>query len=640
MLTWQELGIYLRLLLRWSPLVIVAIAISSGSAWFIARNQPNVYQARATLMVGNNFEASSPNTFAVDLSNSLARFYEVLLHREVILSPVATQLKLSFPAELINTMLTVSINPQANLLEIAITDSNPERAAALANALGRQLIAYSPNSPEKVAAQHAEVDRQITETQATIADTDHKLEELRTRQKQLNAAIDLRENQDQIDQLEKARSKAQDGYNQLLLLRNNSAANTLSFFERASPPTVPLPQKRSLIVGGAGMGGLLIAIVSVLFLDRIDNRWRSGGDLQQRIGITHLGSINHAGWKPDIPLGQHDQRAVRDTHTQIALVASDEPLRLLLVSSPRPSESRSIYAVDLAHIYGQAGHRVLLVDAELSRSHIGKILRLHEQDESGSGTAQSAIERWSNDSPHSYTMPTELWMRMRATSMDNVMMLPSQIESEGMPLLVPSLHWPKLVDALRNSADVVIFDGPSALTGADAALLAPLVDGVVLVLSPSTDSRSEVEKSKQWIQRNRGSRLLGAVTVSSEPSARTTRAPRRLPAIGFSIGADGLTITLPTRERQSPQMEDVRGKAFVPQTAAHQPQTEESAVIITPPPPTVIITPPPVTTSGVSTGSDTSTTRRRPIVRQEGMRRRRGATEHADPPPLERTVGG
>ena len=75
MLTWQELGIYLRLLLRWSPLVIVAIAISSGSAWFIARNQPNVYQARATLMVGNNFEASSPNTFAVDLSNSLARFY-------------------------------------------------------------------------------------------------------------------------------------------------------------------------------------------------------------------------------------------------------------------------------------------------------------------------------------------------------------------------------------------------------------------------------------------------------------------------------------------------------------------------------------------------------------------------------------
>ncbi len=639
MLTWQEIRTYLRLLFRWSPLVVVAIALSSSTAWFLSRSQPNFYQARATLMVGNNFESSSPNTFAVDLSNSLARFYEVLLHREVILGPVARQLKLDFPANLINTMLSVSINPQANLLEIAITDSSPERATALANTLGERLIAYSPNSPEKVAAQQAEVDRQITETQATIADTDRKLEELRTRQKQLNAAIDLRENQDQIDQLEKARGKAQDGYNQLLLLRNNSAANTLSFFERASLPTAPLPQKRSLIIGGAGMGGLLIAIVAVLLLDRIDNRWRSGSDLQQRIGITHLGSINHANWRPDIPSGQPYQRAVRETHTQIALEASDEPLRLLLVSSPHPSESRSIYAVDLAHVYGQAGHRVLLVDAELSRSHIGKILRLHEQDESGSTTERSAIERWSSNSPPAYNVPAELWMRLRATSMTNVMLLPNQVDGDDMSILVPSLRWPKLVDALRNSADVVIFDGPSALTGADAALLAPLVDGVVLVLSPRADSRSEVEKTKQWIQRSREAKLLGAVTVSGDVSVGAARKSRRIPSIGFSVGTEGLTITLPTRKRLSPQMEDVRHRESVPQTAAHQPRVEESSVIITPPPPTVIITPPPIMASGVPTDSGAGAARRRPIMRQEGMRRRRSATVQADPPLLERAVG-
>ncbi|MEI7645205.1 MAG: hypothetical protein WCJ55_13090 [Chloroflexales bacterium] len=639
MLTWQELWIYLRLLLRWSPLIIVAIALSSGTAWFLSRSQPNFYQARATLMVGNNFESSSPNTFAVDLSNSLARFYEVLLHREVILDPVAKQLKLDFPANMINSMLSVSINPQANLLEISITDSSPERAAALANTLGERLIAYSPNSPEKVAAQQAEVDRQITETQATIADTDRKLEELRTRQRQLNAAIDLRENQDQIDQLEKARGKAQDGYNQLLLLRNNSAANTLSFFERASLPMAPLPQKRSLIVGGAGMGGLLIAVVAVMLLDRIDNRWRSGSDLQQRIGITHLGSINHADWRPDIPSGPHYQRAVRETHTQIALMASDEPLRLLLVSSPHPSESRSIYAVDLAHVYGQAGHRVLLVDAELSRSHIGKILRVHEQDESGSATAESAIERWSSDSPHSYHVPAELWMRLRTTSMANVMLLPSQVDSDDMSILVPSLHWSKLVDALRNCADVVIFDGPSALTGADAALLAPLVDGVVLVLSPHVDSRSEVEKTKQWIQRSGGSKLLGAVTVSDAPPTSAPRKPRRLPAIDLSIGTEGLTITFPTREHRPPQMEDVRRRESAPQTVAHRSHTEETSVIITPPPPTVIITPPPIMASGMSTDSGTGASRRRPIVRSAGMRRRRSTAGYTDHPPLERAVG-
>ncbi|NJM07566.1 hypothetical protein HC891_17355 [Candidatus Gracilibacteria bacterium] len=115
-------------MLRWWPVPLVAVALASGSAWFLARNQPDYYRASTSLMVGNNFEVATPDRFSVDLSNTLARFYEVLVHREVILQPVVEQLQLPVGWWKLSEAVQTSVNPQANLLEIHVTDSDPVRA--------------------------------------------------------------------------------------------------------------------------------------------------------------------------------------------------------------------------------------------------------------------------------------------------------------------------------------------------------------------------------------------------------------------------------------------------------------------------------------------------------------------------------
>jgi polysaccharide biosynthesis transport protein len=628
MLTWADVWLYIRTLLRWWPILVVATALASGTAWFLARSQPDFYQARASVMVGNNFEVTTPNPLAVDLSNGLAKFYEVLLRREVILSPVAEQLQLPFPWQLINEMLYTEVNPRANLLEISITDSSPERAAALANALADQLIIYSPNAPDKVATQQAEVDRQIAETQATLADLDRKILELEERQKGLNAAVDLRENQQQLDELGKSRDRYQESYNQLFSLRNSSSVNTLQFFERAEVPQYALPQKTLLIVGAAGMGGLLLAIIAVLLIDRLDPRWRNGRDLQERSGIVHLGAVAfRQPFTVSVSGPSSQQRAVRETHTRIALEASDRLPRLLLVSSPEPSEPRSAYVIELANIYAQAGHRVLLVDAELSRPHVSRLLT-ESSVAQADRIAPNAIERWSGGPFRSHKLPAELQLHLRPTPMANVALLPSSgRDSDGFSMLVPSLHWPDLVESLRDAADIVIFDGPSALTGADAALLAPLVDGVVLTLNPKQDSLAAVHASKERLLRNGGARLLGAVTLSDErgsPAAQQPRSSRSyngnpklsdqpVKRFALSVGADGITITLPARkalaDRQSEaspikQLDAAEYSQGLSARAVGEPIAAEfverprsaaqpAPTIITPPPSMAIVTPPP-----------------------------------------------
>jgi len=601
MLSWQELWAYARALLRWWPLLFLATALAAGSAAVLARGQPDYYRARASLMVGNNFEVAAPDRFAVEVSNSLARFYEVLLRREVIQRAAAEQLQLPFAWQLIDRLLWTEINPQANLIEIVITDSDPQRAAALANALGDQLIAYGPNAPEKVAAQRAEVERQLREAQASVAETDARLVELRDRQRQLNAAVDLRENQEQIDELGKARERYEAAYNSLLRLQSNADVNTLAFFERAVPPAAPLPQKTVLIVAGAGFGGLLVACVAAILLDILDTRWRPGAVTRQRMGIRNLGGVHYG--PQHAPRSAGHQRAVRETHTQLVLAAHGSPPRMLLVSSPEPSESRSEYAIDLAGVFGEAGHKVLLVDAELARSHVSRLITEREGGISAARATGGAIERWSSRGGPS--IPAELWVRLRATHLSNVVLLPGRPHDDGHSMLVPLLHWPELVRHLQTVADVVIFDGPSALSGADAALLAPLVDGVVLVLNPAADSRMQIEETKARLLHSPDARLLGAVTVTAPRPQRSAR--RRHGRLAFAIDREGITISLPGRSTApqltdakygvAPSVEDVRRAAPLPEATsfeelvARSVGTEEVVTVAPPSPP--IITPPP-----------------------------------------------
>jgi hypothetical protein len=125
----------------------------------------------------------------------------------------------------------------------------------------------------------------------------------------------------------------------------------------------------------------------------------------------------------------------------------------------------------------------------------------------------------SQEEPYAWTVApgmehANFWTYVRPTPIPNVALLPGRTEAIGVPVLIPSLRWRELVQLLQSVADVIIFDGPSALIGPDAALLAPHVEGVVLTLDPAIDSREDVSEAKSRLLRQNNSNLLGAVTFT------------------------------------------------------------------------------------------------------------------------------
>lgn len=521
--------------MRWWYVLALAVLLSVGTAWYMTRKQPDIYLAQTTLMVGNNFEVSAPSQAQVALSNVLADYYAALIKREVILAPVVERLQLSFPWHVIrDRMLTSRIDRGANLLELKITDTNAERGAAIANAIAEQLIAYTPNAPEKVAAQQAELSRRIAEAQANVEVVEAKIAELEERLKGLSSAIDISDVQQQLDALQLTRQRYLDEYTNLINLSNQTSANSLSIFEQARPAVVPLPQKRWLTLAMAGAGGLLIALVAVLVLDRLDERWRTGSELQSRTGIRSLGEVPE-GPPPGPglwPTGGERAQALNSAYSNMVLAAKGKLPRTLLISSPRGSAARSALAVDLATLYARSGHRVLLVDSEGDQAHIPALLEPRPDNVP--------------DASGRFDGPGSIWAYVRPSTIHNLLVLSGREAGyERFSSLVPLVFWPEMLEHLRNAADIVIFDGPTALDGPEAGILAPLVDGVMLELNGRQDPRSLAIKAHRQLTSEPATRFLGAIVT--EPTRRTVAGGAAVPpssGLRIAVSRKGITLFL------------------------------------------------------------------------------------------------
>jgi capsular polysaccharide biosynthesis protein/Mrp family chromosome partitioning ATPase len=501
MITLEEILSVFRAVLRWWWLCILAVAISAGTAFYISRGEQRYYMARASLMVSNSLLNPRPEQYQLSIALSLARFYAELAQRSRILAPVQEKLQLPFSWEIIGSqMLATTVIPSANMLEVSVTDSSPQRAAAIANAVGEELVSYSPTSPEKTEAEQRVVEQQLKDSEARINEIKVKIDDLTARQKAATSASDLADINQTLNELSATLEREQSTYASLLSYKSSSAVNSLNFFERAVPPAQPLPSKRMTTVALAGVAGLLLAFVAIVVLDRLDRRWRGGPDMERRFKLDNLGLMPNG---PPLlvasPLFFEERfQAARNVQTNIMLAAPASGARTLMLSSPQPSEARAAFSIDLADLFARAGQKVLIVDAEFTRSFLTQMLAF-----------QSGSYGWT-------VMPGNdadaFWSYLRPTPIPNVALLPGPATVRDMPALLPSSQWHELVNRLLSMADVVIFDGPSALAGPDAALLAPHVEGIVLTLDPAVDSHEDVHQSKQRLLRHQGSKLLGAVT--------------------------------------------------------------------------------------------------------------------------------
>ncbi len=139
---------------------------------------------------------------------------------------------------------------------------------------------------------------------------------------------------------------------------------------------------------------------------------------------------------------------------------------------------------------------------------------VYEEDMSfsslGEGDIKGICEEYlATDSPVSF-LRSEIDNIILPTGQENLFLLPAGSVPPNPSELIGSKRISLLFKMLRNQFDIVIIDTSPVLPVSDALLLAPQVDGVVLVLRYGSTNRKHVADAKEQIK-SKNARILGVV---------------------------------------------------------------------------------------------------------------------------------
>jgi capsular exopolysaccharide synthesis family protein len=317
---------------------------------------------------------------------------------------------------------------------------------------------------------------------------------------------------------------------------NLASAMRASGIRIVEPADVPaLPYKPDLRRGGTlGLvAGLFLGVGLALLRERLDRCIQGPEDLQVYLRVPELGVVprraagllSAAGNREDGPAAgglvrlaagvmQAEVRrksfaqseAFRTIVTSILFSGSArEAKKVLVVTSPNPSEGKSTLATNVAAAFAEIGRKTLVIDADMRRPRVHAMFGLPNDQ----GLAQILSGEVPMDG-------TGLFLALHQTSLVGLTVLPSGTAGEEAGSLVHSARFPDLLALLRPYFDVILIDTPPMLQLADARAVASHADGIVLVIRSGQTTREAAIAAQRRLEHD-GLPIVGVVLNDWDP---------------------------------------------------------------------------------------------------------------------------
>ncbi len=506
----------------WFPLFVASILLAAGAAFAFSSLQQKVYEARATLIVGQSLSAVNPDYSQLLVSQRLSTTYAAVATKRPILEAVIQQLGLGVTSDDLWKRVRADAPVDSTLLTISAQDADPARAATIANALADQLIAASPAIQGRQTDIQQSIDADLRATQDQIQATQAQVEALRaltTRTAQQDA---------QLQTLDGRLVTLRQTFATLLTFSSGNSSNLLSVIEPAIAPSIPVSPKPLLDTLVGAILGLLIAAAIISIFEYLDDRLKDSDAIQEVAGLSTLGTIARIkgeGGRSEIyqlAVLLHPRsgtaEAYRTLRANIEFASVDATVRTLLVTSALPGEGKTVTSANLAVAFAQAGRKVLLVDADLRRPGIHLVFNLPNWH------GLTSLLRDGDEKLDAITNETE---------QANLRILTTGPLPPNPAELLGSQRMRAVLERLTAAEDLVIIDSPPLQAVTDSAILSSFIDGTILVIDAARGHRRAVRLGRETLAKA-GANVLGAVL---------NRAPSRAPSeyadyYGDYLGSD------------------------------------------------------------------------------------------------------
>ncbi len=323
----------------------------------------------------------------------------------------------------------------------------------------------------------------------------------------------------EADRLKLNVDRTQSVYDRLALLVQNVGISrdinqeTLAILEPA------LPAKRSYSSEKSGMvlaivGGLAAGLGIVFLIGFRDDRFTSVAEVSSTLGDSVVGllpemSQEGGGVMPLLALNdpRHIYAESYRSLRSALLFLTPEGVRpkVLLIASATPGDGKSTVAANLARTLALSGSRVLLVDGDLRKGHLHRLLGLQREP----GLAELLAQTCDPDKV------------MQHDSLPNLTFISCGGYDSGNPgdlFLGSGLD--QILVRWRQEFDFVVIDSSPLFAADDASCLAPKVDGTLFVVRNRQSSARAVREALDLLAQ-RQARILGIVFNGVDATARS-----------------------------------------------------------------------------------------------------------------------
>lgn len=518
----SDLKVYAGILLHWAWFWILMAVVGGLAAYGVSAMSTPIYQASSTLLINQARSTSTAQYQDILSSERIARTYAELMPRDTTQQQVIAQLGLS--VEQFDDVITaISVSPvrDTQLVRVVVEGTEPELVAQVANLLPAVFIReIDQQQSERYAESKANLQEQLDTLDAQIEQTQSALEKLDTAVT-AHQEVELGRLRNTLSQYQSSYANVLQSFETLRLTEVQSV-DSIVMAEPAQLPIVPVRPRTLINTLLAAIASALTALGIIFLFEYMDDGVKSPFELQNLLDAPLLGTIARIRVNGTNDVAPADSlitmtaprhpisEAFRGVRTNLQFSSVDHELRAMMVTSPNPGDGKTTTAANLAAVVAQSGKSVILVDADLRKPRIHRLLDLSQ--------SPGLTDLLFSDDPFSINQLAEPF---RNTTMShlNLRVLPSGKQPPNPSELLGSERMKRLIQQLQQEADLVIFDAPPLRAVTDAQVLGSQLDGVLLVVDSGANRSAVVQAAEALQQVN--ARLLGTVLNRLTRSSRS-----------------------------------------------------------------------------------------------------------------------
>lgn len=279
-------------------------------------------------------------------------------------------------------------------------------------------------------------------------------------------------------------------------------ADPVQIQEAASFSPIPVSASATRVMTMAVVGGLVTGLGIIALLNFMDRTLKTVDQAEYHTGLPVIGSM------PEMQISAQQgyrlmledpnsiaAEAFRTLRASLDLMGPEESRRVVLFTSPIPSEGKSFTCTNYAVSLAQQGKRTLLIDGDLRRPTLHKIFSI--------GPKQLGVTDF-------LAGHADLVTGSVATEVENLRVMPGGHRAPNPAELLAGDHFFKLVETAAKEFDRVVVDTAPVIAVSDTLLMAAHLKMISLVVRAKKTPRNAVKRAIALLEQA-GTRPVGLV---------------------------------------------------------------------------------------------------------------------------------